>query len=363
MPLALRSSITLLAAALLVGSVRSSAAPDRPPIVRVRLEGRWLLDQRGEPTLPGSFTRGHQPSGLTYSKGELWCIGDQRSAYPGHIVRIDPRTARWSDAPVRLRLSADLAAAEDGRRYKAIPNHDFEGLCHHPSRPNRFFAVTEDKIPWVATIQRTSGGEFEIETLTPIRLPAGVEPWRGDTNFRCEGIVASPDGRWLYIAFERARDERPRLLRRALETGELLGDSEWEDVPVPFVRVPPRAEKPNARLNLNGLAFADRGDTSVLLALARDQERVLVIDPARPEDVPAVVDLELRTPDGREILWVSPEAIAVDRKTEMVWIVNDPDSVRGNYRAASTPRAEGRFAEYTPLFFTVPMSRLVPGTR
>ena len=54
-------------------------------------------------------------------------------------------------------------------------------------------------------------------------------------------------------------------------------------------------------------------------------------------------------------------AIAADEKSGKVWLINDPDSVRGNYRALADDEAEGPFAAYTPLLFEVPVAQVLPG--
>ena len=72
-----------------------------------------------------------------------------------------------------------------------------------------------------------------------------------------------------------------------------------------------------------------------------------------------VVDLVLLSPDGSRIKWVSPEGIAVDPKDGRLWLINDPDSVRNNYRAVRAESAKGMFALYTPLLFELPLSSLL----
>ena len=75
-----------------------------------------------------------------------------------------------------------------------------------------------------------------------------------------------------------------------------------------------------------------------------------------------VVDLDLRTPEGFSIEWVSPEGLAVDASSNRLWLVNDPDSVRGNYRARDAQQAEGRFAEFAPLLFQLALSDVIDST-
>ena len=68
----------------------------------LELRGRWVHDASGKPVGPVDFRRGLQPSGLAYGRGELWCVGDQRSEFPGHLLRIDPKTSRLLGKPIRF---------------------------------------------------------------------------------------------------------------------------------------------------------------------------------------------------------------------------------------------------------------------
>ncbi|MEM7236142.1 MAG: hypothetical protein AAF517_28510 [Planctomycetota bacterium] len=108
---------------------------------------------------------------------------------------------------------------------------------------------------------------------------------------------------------------------------------------------------------MNGLQFVEgpKGK-ALLLGVARDQERVLVID-VESKRIRSVVDLELRSPTGKKMLWVSPEGITADATS--IYIVNDPDSVRGNFRLLNEEKASGRFAEYAPLLFRIPLAKVL----
>lgn len=360
-------------AALLLSFLPSDsplAAEGRPEELEVRrlaARGRWVLDRSGNPTPPRGIARGLQPSGLAFRGGELWSIGDQRSAYPGHLFRIDPRTARLLSDPIRIEAREE-AAERDGevRAYRAIPNSDFEALCADPKDADLFFAVTEDKIPWIAELRvdaaRSPEAKLSVAIVRLVRIPfpEGLESWRGDPNFRFEGTAVSDDGKTLYLAFERARDGLPRIyrLRIALLRGE--GPISLEEIRVPFGLVPPREEKPEALLNVNDIQFVRAEGRALLIAVLRDQERLLVLDIERGE-ILHLVDLELLDPSGRSIEWVSPEGLAVDPASDRLWLVNDPDSMRSNYRLESAPLAEGPFADFTPLLFELTLSDVLPG--
>jgi len=321
-----------------------------------------VLNADGAATPPESFRRGLQTSGLVFRDGVLWSLGDQRSAFPGHLYRISPATARLLGPPLQLHPPTD-DPTPSFEEYRKIPNSDFEGLTCHPSRPDTFVAVTEDKTPWLAEIRVTQrSGLQEQKThranllrLTPVVYPEGVLAWRDDSNFRLEACTFSADGETLFVVFERAADELPRVLQIRYKDTRNSGPVQLTLLPFPFSDIPPRTDKARARLNLNGLQSVQHGGRELLIAIARDQERLLVLDPVRNEIV-RVLDLDLRTPTGLPVEWVSPEGLAVDPATARLWVINDPDSVRGNYRARATAKATGQFANYSPLLFEFQLS-------
>ncbi len=329
------------------------------PIRGATLRGRWVLDHEGRPTLPESFTRGLQTSALEYSGGRLWSLGDQRSQYPGHIFTIDPRTARLVASPVRPGFDADLTAASNPECevYRGIPNSDFEALCRHPGEAGTFFAVTEDKVPWVVELRLDGPSRATFTQFSRLEFPEGLVPWRDDTNFRFEGATISDDGRTMYVAFERAQDELPRILSLTVKEARAGKPVVPREVPFPFDSIPGRADKPRALLNINGLAFFRDSGRSFIAAVARDQERILFLD-LDERRIDRVIDLALLDPDGQPMHWVSPEGVAIDLGADRLWLINDPDSVRGNYRALADDSARGPYAEYTPLLFEMKFSEL-----
>ena len=83
-----------------------------------------------------------------------------------------------------------------------------------------------------------------------------------------------------------------------------------------------------------------------------------------PVSGPVMIQLnhELATELGIDIARLnSPEGLAIDQKGERLWIINDPDSVKGNYRFRGAKKASGPYALYTPLLFELKLSDLFPG--
>ena len=329
----------------------------------IKVKGTWVLDSDGHsiPVHLEARPRGLQPSGLLFRNGELWSVGDQRSEFPGHLLRIDTKTDRLIGKPIRLEPPA-LAEKENPEFavYRSIPNSDFEGLVTHPLDSNILFAITEDKTPWIVEIrlEEAETMKAKIVQLTPINLPVGVKPWRDNPNFRWEGLAVSDDGKTMYLAFERAQDDLPRIYHLSLEAACSGKAADPEEVPLPFAQLPRRPDKEQALLNVNDIQFLRLEGRTALLSIARDQERLLLID-LEQKRFPRVIDLDLVDPSGGLMEWVSPEGLAFDIATDRLWIINDPDSERRNYRARNETIPTGQFADYTPLLFEMKLSAAI----
>jgi len=350
--------ILLLAAGILAGSAPALPAPAAPA---VRIDGKWVLDAKGTPVPPREFERGLQTGALVLRKGLLWSIGDQRAEWPGQILRIDPATARLAGGPIRPELGEAPGGKELRDAYRSVWNPDYEGLAGDPLEPDVLWGVTEDK--WTYLVRFRIEGEREpkatIDRIAELEFPGvGLFP-RESTNYRLEGLAFSDDGKTIYLAWERTADERPRIFRLGREEALAGKPLRPAELPVDFEHVGLRADKPKALLNVNDIAFLRREGRPVLIAVARDQERLLRID-LESGKVDRIVDLDFRAPGGDPILWTSPEGIAIDPAGDRLWLITDPDSVRGMYRRPGDAPAEGNFAALAPILFEAKLSALFP---
>ncbi|MBI4582527.1 MAG: hypothetical protein HY717_00645 [Planctomycetes bacterium] len=338
-------------------SEKPALAPAHPGPAR----GRWVLDGEGNPVKPRPFERGLQTSALVFYRDRLWSAGDQRSEYPGRLLEIDPKTARLAGPPIRLPCGESVTPGPLVDAYRGIRNPDYEGLTVHPRKPDTLIAVTEDKQQLIIEIKLAFEGssvQASIVQITGLEFPPGLAAFKDDPNYRIEGVAASLESPKLYLAWERAKDNRPRIFQISCEEAARGGAVKPAEVPMDFGAVPPRADKPRALLNLNDLQALKVGGKELLLALARDQERMLLLDPEQGLVVRAV-DLDFQDPGGEKILWVSPEGLAADPHTKRLWVINDPDSIAGNYRLLKDQSAEGRFADMAPLLFELPWAEVL----
>jgi hypothetical protein len=330
---------------------------------RVELRGRWVLDSAGKAVGPDSFRRGLQTSALLYRGSELLSVGDQRSQYPSHLFRISSASGLLLGPPMKITPPGEKPGeSRHFKTYRSIPNSDFEGLAADPAVKNRLYGITEDKVPWVSILKLEKSGEqthVKLESLTQVLFPEGLKPWDGNKNFRLEGIALGENSERAYLAYERALDDLPRVLE--IKLAGLAGKDtiSARDLEISFDAVPRRPDKKNSLLNINDIQFLRRENRSWLIALARDQERILLID-LEKERVARWLDLDLREPGGGKIYWVSPEGLAIDQEGGRLWIINDPDSVSGNYRRRGVKKAAGMYALYAPLLFEMKLAELFP---
>jgi hypothetical protein len=316
----------------------------------LRCKGRWVLDQQGRPVappVPGGRTQGLQTSGLDYDGKSLWTVGDRRSNYPGHLLRINPENARVASDPIKLEVTPHTKGVIPERL--GTGNPDLEGLSLKRGDPLLLYMVLEyDGNYILESHYHTGEGTATILRVLSARFPS--PPVEGDSNSRFEGIGV--DGEILYIAYEKDGAGRPHVYR-----GSLTADStevELVEVPVPFSRVPPRPGK--GGINVNGLKLL-RGKAPTLVMIARDQERLLLYELSTGKL--SYVDLDFRDPDNREIYWTSPEGIALDPEGDRLWLITDPDSLRGNYRLRDESMASGNYAAMVPLLFEIRLSEVL----
>lgn len=327
----------------LLAALRLAAGPQA-----LQVKGRWVLDPEGKPVAPPELEgrmMGLQTSGLDFDGKNLWAVGEQRSNFAGEIFRIDPLNGTLVNGPIQL----DLSSPVQGNLPAALrtANPDLEGLCLRRGNPLVFYVVVETDGDYIVECSYNLG-EKSASVLRILSAHFATAPVKGDSNEGFEGIAV--DGDTLYIAYERDGVGNPHIYR-----GTLRPDSskiELIDIPIPFSSLPPRTGK--GRINVNGVKLL-RGKSPMLAMVARDQERLLFyeLDTAKL----SYIDMDFRDPMGREIYWVSPEALALDPEGDRLWIINDPDSLRGNYRRRDERVATGNYAAMVPLLFEIRLSQ------
>ena len=120
------------------------------------------------------------------------------------------------------------------------------------------------------------------------------------------------------------------------------------------------------RWNFNDLAFHSPNH---LLVLCRDRQLLLVLELVDPKtaQLSAQIPLDLRSPFNQEIVWGSPEGVAIAEETNTIFIVSDPDPrCGGNWKAATASELDTRqrvaeaylFCQFVPLLFELELSAM-----
>ncbi len=338
------------------------------PEVPLTTRGSWVFDEKGQAAAPALWMRGLQTSDLSVCGNSLISVGDQRSNFPGYIFIIAPPTATPPGAPTApTKLTrAPVGIVPDPtlsgpvlQRYLQKRNPDFEGLAHDPFRTNVFYGVIEMDGPFLLEIHWSPGSaQATIKRIVTVTV-SGLDSWRRHPNYRFEGIAVVGPGPELVIAYERALDELPRLLHVTWPLTHRENTLSATVMPIAFQEVPKRPGK--GLLNVNGIAavFTSSPKTVHLLLIARDQERILVVD-ATAQKIVRIVTVDFRGPDGEKLKWVSPEGIAADPTAGRVYTISDPDSISGNYRKLDDAEAQDNYGKMVPLLFTLPLGAIVP---
>jgi len=314
----------------------------------LQVRGRWVLDSQGKPVAPPApegRMMGLQTSGLDYDGQNLWAVGDQRSNFAGQIFRINPLDGKLVGEPVRLNWGAALKGTLPTSLRTTNP--DLEGLCLKRGSPLLFYIAVETDGDYILECSYAPG-EKGASILRILNSRFATAPVRDDSNESFEGIAV--DGDTLYLAYERDASGNPHIYRGNLHPGS--AEIQLSEIPVRFSSLPPRSGK--GRINVNGMKLL-RVQTPMLVMIARDQERLLFyeLDTAKL----SYVDMDFRDPEGREVYWVSPEAVALDPEGDRLWVINDPDSRRGNYRLRDEQMPTGNYAAMVPLLFEVRLSQ------
>lgn len=341
---------------------------------------------------------------------ELWSIGDQNAREAGredahgggYLYCIQPRSGRLGRPVSRIEYSRPLFHGRDsftpeqvlretirGSRFTSPGERndfdsedavDYEGLVFDPQNSNRLFAITEGHAPWLVQIDLS--GASEPKTVSKAVRVATKEVARGDEDYptremkenqRWEGLVLDTAGTRFFLACERHGDDpRPRIFfidRHSFERPKNNGAG--------FPRVDPKPALSQDWLTrfkqrygkfpcISGLTYVasqtSSEPTGYLLALERNQEKLIVID-VKGRDIVKFIDLDLRAPDqsgahGLNVHWMSPEGIAADGSGNL-WLINDPVAGRNKYWPINQdhPIDAAKFQDRIPLLLRVNASQ------
>lgn len=334
------------------------------------VKGRWLIDTHGDVMLDP------QTSGLISWRGQLLSVSD-RSAHPSQRMRlhpIDKENAKIRDLSMAITVSDSLAdSCFDGY---FSDNPDLEALVADPDDDSIFYLVTED-----ASSTRLAEGQCQQDfantgstdfptlllrlqlqqdnsvLMTHVR-PLQFAAELGVGNFPNDGIEGMAFGqqRTLYIGLEKDQSGQARIfsLSMGADFWQSTGFAKVED---PKLKLPQFSQGSHP---INGMDYYETGGKGYLLAAARNDEQLWVIDTSGQHEtkmVPVKFVAEVSRPDEECGPWdnmdnAAIEGVAVDQQT--LWLINDPwKKVYLNNIHCEQNRHH--FEKMAPLLFSLPI--------
>lgn len=305
----------------------------------VILQGQWITEPNGQVMLDP------QTSGLTYWNGQLITLGD-RSAHPSHRLRlraIEAQSAKLTEKNMPIVLPGHIKSGCFGD-YLAN-NPDLEALVADPQESGVFYTITEDasgqgQLEGSCQQKYANTGSTDFPTLL-VRLQmqddgrvlmSHVRPVQFASafmvgNFPNDGIegLALDTDRNLYMALEKDSKGNARIFSTT------LNDNFWRTddfIPVVDTRVKlPKFAQGNHPIN--ALDVYHHGDKNYLLAAARNDETLWIIDLFGSKET-RIVSLAFEAPvlpTEKCAKWelmhnASIEGVAVVEHT--LWLINDP---------------------------------------
>lgn len=343
--------------------------------------GKWLEVEAGKGTVMK-----WQASDLTLDPHRpncLWAIADQNGTAQlagsnvaigpaKHVFMIDiPTNANAHSVTVRpfeIRFTPeDFKAVKgliDATEWKL--GLDFEGFVADPVTANIFYACTEGSIP---LLMKLSFDGTQMHVSRVVRISSRLkqdDADDSDINKRWEGLTINKTGTRLFLAAERQIDDaKPRLYTLMVndfdKAPSLANDPHSEVLP----RALKEVQLPGTQIS--GLQYLpnvrDPNHPGFLLALNRNpEEKIYVVDLAYLRLEPRVVRLDLYAPGDHggkkfKTKGMSPEGIAVDSKTDRVWLINDP---LAKYYAVPAGDGNHRFKDEVPMLFDFSLKSIIP---
>ncbi|MFT6895786.1 MAG: hypothetical protein ACJA13_000183 [Paraglaciecola sp.] len=340
-----------------------------PAIDRVVLKGQWITEPNGQVMLDP------QTSGLTPWNGQLITLSD-RSAHPSQRLRlrsIQAQGAKLSAKNMPMILAQHIKSGCFGD-YLAT-NPDLEALVADPQDSGVFFTITEDassqgQLSGSCQQKYANTGSTDFPTLL-VRLQiqddgrvlmTNTRPVQFASSFMVgnfpndgiEGLALGTD-RTLYLALEKDSKGNARIFSTTLT------DNFWQtDDFIPLVDTKVKLPKfMQGNHPINALDFYQYGEKNYLLAAARNDETLWIIDLAGSVDT-RIVSLAFQAPvmpteecPQWELMDnASIEGVAVVGQT--LWLINDPwkKVYMQNVRCAQN---RANYLMMAPLLFSLPI--------
>jgi len=333
------------------------------------VQGRWVTEQDGQIMLDP------QTSGLIKWRGNLLTLSD-RSAHSSQRLRlrkIEQASGRLQPGDMHMKLSEHVASSCFAAYLSDNP--DLEALAVDPDDDSIFYVATEDAssktLSEACQQQFSPSGSTQYPSLL-LRLalqadnsvtishvrPIQFSPDMHIGDFPNDGLEALTFGmdRTLYLGLEKDSDDQARIFSLTMDAG-FWQSNDFIQVSDVQLRLP-KFDQGNHPIN--GMAYYQHQGTVYLIAAARNDESLWIVDLAAQKEtriVPLKFDAPIIPGDTSCGEWermdnASIEGVAVDGST--LWLINDPwKLVYAKNIQCELNRT--KFESMAPLIFSVPI--------
>lgn len=328
--------------------------------------GQWIR------LASGDVMADPQTSGLFALNGNLVTISDGSAldSQQRKLHFIAPETAQLQGSSNVFELASRVSRSCFSGYLTNAP--DLEALAVDPRHANVFYSVTEDatrtgtlsprcekkyentgSTDYPSLLLRLEQNSQGTVTITHVR-PLQFAPEMAVGNFPndgIEGMVMAQDGT-LYLALEKDKAGQPRIFSLAID------DTFWDSRDFALVDEPNLSIPSFSAGNhpINGLALHNTAQGEFLLAAARNDDELWVIDTANNLTTKRIaLEFSVTASEGCDSYIMdnaSIEGLAVIDNT--LWLVNDP--WKKNYMKNVVCESERPYYQaYAPLLFSLPL--------
>jgi len=330
--------------------------------------GTWIKDKEGKVMLDP------QTSGLIDVNGQLVTIADGSAVemQQRKLHTITPSNAELESSSNVFSMSSRVSRSCFSGYLKNAP--DFEALATDPFDDTVFYTVTEDATrtgtlsPRCEKAYENTGstdyptllvrlklgkdGNISMTHVRPLQFPLSLNVGNFP-NDGIEGLAMASDGT-LYLGLEKDTAGQPRVFTVN------VSDTFWESkkfavVDAPALKLPTFSQGSHP---INGLVlYTPAGETSYLLAAARNDNELWIIDTTGKKDAKRIaLSFEVEAQNGCAAYVMdnaSIEGLAIIDNT--LWLINDP--WKKNYLKNITCEPQAAYYEASaPLLFSIPLN-------
>jgi hypothetical protein len=329
--------------------------------------GNWITQQNGKVMFDP------QTSGLVAINDKLLTIADASADKSQQLKlhSIDPATSTLLSSSSTFSFSTKVRRSCFYNYLSAEP--DLEALAVDPRDANVIYTVTEDATrtgalsprceskysttgstdypTLLVRLARKANGDFAMTHVRPLQFPASFNVGNFP-NDGIEGIAMDADGT-MYLGLEKDIAGQPRIFSVNVDDN-FFSTTDFAVVKEPALLLP---EFPSGNHPINGLTLHKVNDRAFLIAAARNDDELWIIDVEGEQTTLRVpVTFMVKGTEACEDYVMdnaSMEGLVTLENT--LWIINDPWE-KNYFKNASCKADEEKYKDLAPLLFSVPLN-------